>query len=92
VTLAWAHPGGNDPNPFQQGDDGRPYLPSEQLVAVLAAGDWLEFELEQVSAATTVVLDASGAPADVLVEPSARGLRVTARDDVRIATIHPGAA
>lgn len=92
VTLAWAHPGDNDPNPFQQGDDGRPYLPSELLVAVLAAGDWLEFELEQGSAASTVVLDAAGAPVDVLVEPTARGLRVTARDDVTIATIHPGAA
>jgi len=91
VTLAWAHPGGNDPNPFQQGDDGRPYLPSEQLVAVLAAGDWLEFELEAASPATTVVRDAGGAPVDVLVEATARGLRVTATGDVRIATIHPGA-
>lgn len=92
VTLAWAHPGGNDPNPFQQGDDGRPYLPSEQLVVVLAPGDWLEYELEGVSAATTIVRDAAGDPVDVDVVASARGLRVTARADVRIATIHPGAA
>jgi endoglucanase len=92
VTLAWAHPGDNDPNPFQQGDDGRPYLPAELLVAVLAAGDWLEFELEQVTAARTVVRDAGGAPVDCRVEATPRGLRVTATSDVRIATIHPGAA
>jgi hypothetical protein len=91
VTLDWAHPGDNDPNPFQQGDDGRPYLPSEVLVAVLGAGDWLEFELEGVAAEATTVRDASGEPVDVRVEATPRGLRVTAAGDVRIATIHPGA-
>jgi hypothetical protein len=91
VTLAWAHPGDNDPNPFQQGDDGRPYLPSEVVVAVLAPGDWLEFELEGVSPATTVVRDAAGMPVEVAIAATPRGLRVTATSGVRIATIHPGA-
>jgi len=92
VTLVWAHPGEHDPNPFQQGDDGRPYLPSEVVVAVLAPGDWLEYEMEGAAPHGTVVRDADGDPVEVEVEATPRGLRVTALADVRIATIHPGAA
>ena len=91
VTLTWAHPGDNDPNPFQQ-NDGRAYRPDEVVVVALAAGDWLEYECESVDAASTRVLDASGSPVSVVVEATPRGLRVTAVDDIRIATIHPGAA
>jgi len=90
VTLAWAHPGDNDPNPFQQ-NDGRSYRPDEVLVAVLDAGDWLEFEVEGADAATTEVWDAAGAPVACTVEATPRGLRVTATAAVTIATIRPGA-
>ena len=91
VTLAWAHPGHNDPNPFQQGD-GRAYRPDEVLVAVLAAGDWLEFEVEGVDAATTSVRDAAGAAVDCTISSTPRGLRITANAAVQIATVHPAAA
>ena len=91
VTLAWAHPGDHDPNPFQQGD-GRSYRPDEVLVAVLDAGDWLEFELEGADPATTEVRGPGGEAVAVTVEATERGLRVTATTAVKIATIHPGAS
>jgi hypothetical protein len=89
VTLAWAHPGGNPENPFQQ-SDGRDYEASEELVVVLEEGDWLEYELTGATGAD--VLDATGEPSSVLVEPTDRGLRVVAKAPTTVARILPRSA
>ncbi|MDF1478096.1 cellulase family glycosylhydrolase [Leifsonia sp. H3M29-4] len=86
VHLRWAREGDNPPNPFEQ-SDGRAYRPNEELVVDLAAGDWLEFEMSGVESAR--VLDASGRDAGVRVEPSARGIRVTATAPTSVARILP---
>jgi endoglucanase len=88
VTLEWAHPGDNPPNPFEQGD-GRAYRLEELLIARLATGDWLEFELEGVDAGAVAIRDRTGTPAPVVVEATPRGLRVTALADTDIARIIP---
>ena len=74
VALAWAAPGDNPQNPFEQ-SDGRAYLPEEELVIDLDAGDWLEFELDDVDVEQVTVV---GAEDSTVVERSARGIRVTA--------------
>lgn len=86
VTLAWAAPGGNPPNPFEQ-SDGRAYRPEEELVALLGVGDWLEFEVTGVTDVHVVGPDGSDAP--VRVEPSPRGIRVTATSPAAIARLFP---
>lgn len=86
VTLRWARPGDNPANPFEQ-SDGRPYRSSEDLVVLLDAGDWLEFEVSAVSGAR--VLDGEGAEAPVRVERSSRGIRVIATAATSVARVLP---
>jgi hypothetical protein len=86
VALAWAQPGANPDNPFQQ-SDGRPYDASEVLVAVLGEGDWLEFEMTGVTGAR--VVDAAGVPCPVVVELTDRGLRVVATAATSVARVLP---
>ena len=74
VSLAWATPGDNPPNPFEQ-SDGRRYRPEEELVVHLESGDWLEFELDEADVHGVRVPGAEGA---TIVERSARGIRVIA--------------
>ena len=88
VTLAWVVSGGNPPNPFEQ-SDGRPYRPDEELVAMLNTGDWLEFEAPGVTDARVVGPDGSDAAARV--DPSPRGLRVTATAPTSISRVIPSA-
>lgn len=73
--IRFATPGGNPANPFEQ-SDGRDYLPEEELVVDLAAGDWLEFELEGLTPARVAVV--ADHPEALRVESSERGLRVVA--------------
>ena len=86
VPLRWARAGDNPPNPFEQ-SDGRAYRTAEELVVDLAPGDWLEFELTGADDAR--VTDETGADAAVRVEPSARGIRVTATAPTTVSRIHP---
>jgi endoglucanase len=73
--IRFAREGDNPENPFQQ-SDGRPYRPAEELVVHLESGDWLEFEL--TAPVPLRAVDARGADAPVMLETSARGIRVTA--------------
>lgn len=86
VTLRWATRGDNPENPFEQ-SDGRDYLPHEELVADLAAGDWLEYEMSAVHKVR--VLDAEGRDAPVSVVRTERGIRVVAESATSIARIIP---
>jgi hypothetical protein len=86
VSLAWARPGVNPDNPFEQ-SDGRPYTETEELIAILGEGDWLEFELTAVTGAR--VLDPAGEPCPVVVEPTDRGLRIVATAPTSIARLFP---
>lgn len=86
VPLHWARPGGNPLNPFEQ-TDGRAYSPTEELVVTLQPGDWLEFELTGSDSAR--IVDIAGTDAPVVVEPTSRGLRVTATEPTSISRILP---
>lgn len=86
VGFRWASDGEHPVNPFEQ-SDGRAYRPTEELVVHMRAGEWLEFELS--GATTATVTDALGAPSAVTVEPSERGLRVTAVSDTTVHRITP---
>ncbi len=89
VSLGWMRPGDNPENPFEQ-SNGQSYKPEEELVVELAAGDWLEFELARGFDSSTVrVLDADGNTAPVSVEPSLRGVRVTATAQTSLSRILP---
>lgn len=89
VDLRWARNGDNPANPFEQ-TDGRAYRPTEELVVHLEPGDWLEYEGSGMRDA--LVTDASGAPAAVAVQPTARGIRVTATAPTTVHRIVPRAA
>ncbi|MCU1525296.1 MAG: glycoside hydrolase family 5 [Microbacteriaceae bacterium] len=89
VAISWARPGDNPDNPFEQ-SDGRPYRPAEELIVEMAAHDWLEFELAPgFDSGSTRVLDARGQVADVIVQPSSRGIRVIAAAATSISRILP---
>ena len=88
VGLTWARPGDHPLNPFEQ-SNGRDYTPGEELVATLAAGDWLEFEAARIGAVR--VLDGAGADAPVSVVHSERGIRVIAESATSISRIIPSA-
>jgi endoglucanase len=84
VTIRYAttEPRGN--HWFEQ-TDGRDYTESERMVVDLAAGDWLEFELDGSVDAARVSVDDGTAP--VAVTATTRGFRVTASDRATIARI-----
>ncbi len=86
VALHWAREGENPANPFEQ-TDGRAYRPNEELVVRLDEGDWLEFEL--TGATSAMVTDVLGVEAPVRVEPTGRGLRVTATSTAAVHRIVP---
>lgn len=87
VTLLFAHAGGNPANPFEQ-SDGRDYRAEELLVAVLAEGDWLEYELDPATDAEAAVAEGSdGRPAPVELTRTPRGLRVTATEPTALSRI-----
>lgn len=87
VTLGFAYPGGNPANPFEQ-SDGRDYEAEELLVAELAAGDWLEFELDPATDARAAVAEGpGGGPTSVELTRTARGLRVTATGPTALSRI-----
>ena len=86
VPLRFAT-GAGMPNPFEQ-TDGRGYRAEELVVVDLAAGDWLEFEVDSDAAtaeARAVGLDGEALPARL--ERSPRGLRVTATAAMTLAKI-----
>ncbi|MGN6503611.1 MAG: glycoside hydrolase family 5 protein, partial [Pseudolysinimonas sp.] len=86
VRLEWVHAGEHPANPFEQ-SDGRDYRAEEELTAVLAEGDWLEFEF--TGPREVRVLDAAGADARVRVEPTERGVRVVATGPTDVHRVHP---
>ncbi len=84
VTVRYAELAHREGHWFEQ-SDGRDYTASERMVVDLAAGDWLEYELDgPVDAARIIVDDGTSA---VSVESSVRGFRVTALADVTIARL-----
>jgi hypothetical protein len=86
TALTWVHPGEHPANPFEQ-SDGRAYLPEELIAAALAEGDWLEYEMD--GARDARVLAADGTDADVIVEPTDRGLRIVATGPTTVHRILP---
>jgi endoglucanase len=87
VTLRFAQPGGNPANPFEQ-TDGRGYAPNEMIVARLATGDWLEFELEPGAIEVPLrALGPDGAVLPVDIRPSERGVVLTALAPIDLAQI-----
>lgn len=84
--IRFARDGENPANPFQQ-SDGRGYRAAEELVVRLAAGDWLEFELAHPVPMRAI--DSRGLDAPVTVEPSERGIRVTATAPTDLARLVP---
>jgi endoglucanase len=87
--IRFAAEGGNPANPFEQ-SDGRTYLPEERLVVDLAAGDWLEFEVEDGDPAVVRAFGPDGELGGVRIEPSPRGLRVVADRPVTLAHLDLG--
>jgi len=88
VSLAWAGPGEHPANPFEQ-SDGRAYLPEEELVVHLRAGDWLEFEGDALDASTVTVVGAEDA---TRVDSTERGIRVSAIADTTLSRLTWGSA
>jgi endoglucanase len=87
VTLRFAHPGENPANPFEQ-TDGRRYAPNEMIIARLAPGDWLEFELTpSVVDLHPRALGTDGTELPVDIRPSGRGVIVTALAPIDLARI-----
>ena len=84
VTIRYAEPATRDGHWFEH-TDGRDYSESERMVVDLVAGDWLEFELSGPVDVTRVTVD--DAPPSVMIEPSERGFRVTARSAVTVARL-----
>jgi hypothetical protein len=63
--------------------NGRTYAPSEQLGVRLSAGDWLEYEIEQLpDNVVPQLVDQHDRPLPARFERTARGLRVTAEADL----------
>jgi endoglucanase len=84
AAIEWTVAGENPANPFEQ-TNGRDYREDEQLVVHLAPGDWLEFEVEALR--DYRVVDEAGFDAPVTLQPSERGIRVTANAETRISRI-----
>ncbi len=84
VTVRYAKSATREGHWFEQ-TDGRDYSGKERMVVDLAAGDWLEFELDTIVDTSRITIDDGTLP--VTVEPSARGFRVVAHSDVTIARI-----
>jgi len=82
--IRFAHPGDNPENPFEQ-SDGRAYLPGEELEVALAAGDWLEFELEGIHPSELRIV--ADRPEALRVEATPRGVRVVAEAAASLARL-----
>jgi endoglucanase len=87
VPVRFAEHGVVNLNPFEQ-TDGREYRADEELVVDLMPGDWLEFELETGNGPRNArALGTAGDDIPVRIDPSQRGLRVTATAPTTLARI-----
>ena len=84
VALRFADPTSALANPFEQ-TDGRDYSDSERLVIDLAAGDWLEYELDAQIDLARVSVDDAMRP--VQLTTTERGFRLTALEATTIGRI-----
>ena len=88
VTIVFNAGGSRDVTGNFEQTDGRDYTASELLVVELAAGDWLEYEVDGVTdAAAVFARDAHGAPVPATITATERGLRVTAQQPLRFARL-----
>lgn len=89
VALRYAtedQPGRGHAAPAFDQTDGRDYDESELIVVDLAAGDWLEYELDLPVDVDRISVDEGGSA--VRVEASERGFRLIAQATTTIARIH----
>ncbi|MGV8885699.1 MAG: glycoside hydrolase family 5 protein [Microbacteriaceae bacterium] len=84
VSILYLESANRDGHWFEQ-TDGRDYSPSERLAVTLAAGDWLEYELDEPVDPARITIDDGTAPLRVLA--SERGFIVTATASATFARI-----